>query len=121
MNKLAVKNIVDDALYKALESDLTSRIQSFQTFRTYTVGAGAAGSEHRLALGTEKWNISRHISEQGRHHIGVAALQCEPGSPKGTQEGRSSGCSQPSIEPHGSSRCGNTGNWPARRRCTRKE
>ena len=58
MNKLAVKNIVDDALYKALESDLTSRIQSFQTFRTYTVGAGAAGSEHRLALGTETWSIS---------------------------------------------------------------
>ena len=51
MNKLAVKNceicflcmIVDDTLYKALESDLTSCIQSFQTFRAYTVGMGAAG------------------------------------------------------------------------------
>lgn len=105
---MAVKNIVDDALYKALESDLTSHTQSFQTFGTYTVGTGAAGSEHRLALGTEKWSISRHIREQGRHHIGVAALQREPGSPKGTQEGRTSGCSQPSREPHGSSRCGKT-------------
>ena len=96
MNKLAVKNceicflcmIVDDTLYKALESDLTSCIQSFQTFRAYTVGMGAAGSEHRLALGIEKWSISRLISEQGRHNIGIAALQSEPASPKGTQEGQ---------------------------------
>lgn len=96
MNKLAVKNceicflcmIVDDTLYKALESDLTSCIQSFQTFRAYTVGMGAAGSEHRLALGIEKWSISRRIGEQGCHNTGIAALHCEPASPKGTQEGQ---------------------------------
>ena len=45
-------------------------------------------SEHRLALGIEKWSISRLISEQGRHNIGIAALQSEPASPKGTQEGQ---------------------------------
>lgn len=46
------------------------------------------GSEHRLALGIEKWSISRRIGEQGRHNTGIAALHCEPASPKGTQEGQ---------------------------------
>ena len=102
------------ALYKALESDLTSCIQSFQTFRAYTVGMGAAGSEHRLlwvlrngvfpALSVNKDVTTSVLQPSKVSQRALRALRKD----RNAYHPRSSGCSQPSREPHGSSGCGKT-------------